>query len=66
MKGSSCCDGATFEKSTRIFVEKVLLNIGFDVISVSRVPYISEGDHLKRYYVLSDAIIVCKRKVDFL
>jgi hypothetical protein len=62
MKGACCRDGASFEKSLHALVDNVVQQAGFDVLSVSRVPYISEGDQMKPYYVLWDSIIVCKRR----
>jgi len=60
MVGARCRDGASFEVSLRALVERVLCKCGLEIVSVSRVPYISEGDQYKDYYVLWDAIIVCK------
>jgi len=61
--GDATCRGkATFEASLEALVQKVLVPCGFEVVSVSRVPYLSQGDQVQRYYVLSDSIIVCKLK----
>ena len=60
MEGARCRDGASFEASLSAMVTRVLEPAGLEVLSVSRVPYISQGDSMQRYYVLSDAIIVCR------
>jgi len=37
---------------------------GFDILKLSRVPYISEGDHKFGAYVLDDAVFVLRPKKD--
>ncbi|GBG27703.1 Cytochrome c oxidase assembly protein COX11, mitochondrial [Hondaea fermentalgiana] len=59
MEGARCRDKASFEESLEALALRVLQPEGFRIRSISRVPYISQGDSVQRYYVLSDAIIVC-------
>mmetsp|Transcript_7557 Transcript_7557/g.12190 ORF Transcript_7557/g.12190 Transcript_7557/m.12190 type:complete len:293 (-) Transcript_7557:59-937(-) len=60
MSGYCCRDRASFEKSLEGLIQSTLVPLGLQVLSVSRVPYISSGDQSRPYYVLSDAILVCK------
>mmetsp|Transcript_23870 Transcript_23870/g.42066 ORF Transcript_23870/g.42066 Transcript_23870/m.42066 type:complete len:304 (+) Transcript_23870:107-1018(+) len=61
MAGASCRDKASFETSLRGLVLNEISQMGLEIVSISRVPYISQGDNYKPYYVLWDSIIVCKR-----
>jgi SAM-dependent methyltransferase len=49
-----------FETSVGHFVADVLNPIGLNVVRVSRVPYLCRGDDVKPYYMLDDALFVCK------
>jgi len=60
MQQACCKDGASFERSLEALIGRILIPEGFMIKSISRVPYISQGDSHQRFYVLSDAIIVCK------
>jgi SAM-dependent methyltransferase len=61
MAGARCGDGATFEASLAALVERALTPAGFQVVSVSKVPYLCRGDMRRNYYLLADAIIVARR-----
>lgn len=50
-----CC---VWEESVRQVVREYIIPNGFAVRSVSRIPYISQGDCSKSYYVLDDAVFV--------
>jgi hypothetical protein len=60
MRGARCGDGASFEASLSALVERAIVPAGFELLSVSKVPYLCRGDMRRAYYVLTDAIIVCK------
>lgn len=51
---------ASFEEGICAFIELVLQPLNFAVCAVSRVPYYSLGTH-GEYYVLDDAILVCRQ-----
>ena len=42
-------------------VERALTPAGFEIVSVSKVPYLCRGDMRRNYYVLADAIIVARK-----
>jgi hypothetical protein len=44
-------------------VEKTLEPLGFEVETISRVPYLSRGDSQQVLYVLDDVLVMCKEKV---
>jgi SAM-dependent methyltransferase len=60
MRGARCGDGASFEASLSALVKRAIVPAGFELLSVSKVPYLCRGDMRRAYYVLTDAIIVCK------
>ena len=64
MAGARCADGASFEASLNALVERVLEPLGLVVERVSKVPYLCRGDMWKPYYVLSDAVLVCRVAAD--
>jgi len=64
MSGARCGDGATLEQSLTAFVTRVVLPLGLEVERVARVPYLCRGDVRQPFYVLSDAILVLKHRVD--
>jgi hypothetical protein len=53
----------SYEESLHHLIVNVLQPIGYDILSISRVPYISDGDTVQPFYVLDDAIIVMRKKV---
>jgi len=53
-----CCRPDAWEQSVIALVREVFTKVGFQVESVSRVPYLSQGDGVKSYYVLDDAVFV--------
>ena len=63
MKGGLCKAGDSFEDAVRIMVENVFEPLGFEVETWSKLPYISEGDAVKDFYVLEDALFVLKPSV---
>jgi len=48
----------TFEETANKFTEKVLAPMGYQVKSLSKVPYLSQGDYYKELYSLTDSIWV--------
>jgi hypothetical protein len=61
MAGARCGDGASFEDSLSAFLMRVVAPAGLVVERLARVPYLCRGDGKRRYYVLSDAILVLRR-----
>lgn len=59
-KYNICC--ASFEDSIQLLFEHVFSVIGYDILTVSRLPYISAGDNVKPFYVLQDAVFVLRKK----
>ncbi|KAL0484479.1 METTL9 [Acrasis kona] len=53
-----------WEMSVNLFAEKVLGKIGFKVLTVSKSPYVSEGDYEKDFYCITDAVFVVEVKKD--
>jgi hypothetical protein len=53
-------DEGSFEASLSRFVSSVLVPLKFEVLSVSRVPYLSQGDVNHSLYTLDDAILVLR------
>ena len=51
----------SFERSAAALAAEVLVPAGFEVCSVSRVPYLCEGDAARAVYTLDDAIFVLRR-----
>lgn len=62
MRGGECCLGATFEASLVALVHQVLQPMEYEVVRWTRVPYICEGNFKVQYSVLSDAVLVLKKK----
>eukprot|EP01127_Copromyxa_protea_P001956 TRINITY_DN11858_c0_g1_i1.p1 TRINITY_DN11858_c0_g1~~TRINITY_DN11858_c0_g1_i1.p1 ORF type:complete len:302 (+),score=68.19 TRINITY_DN11858_c0_g1_i1:2-907(+) len=52
----------TFEAHVNKFVSTVLTPQNLSVVSISRVPYISQGDSRHRLYTLDNAIFVLKKE----
>lgn len=52
---------SAWEYGVRDIYENVLKPSGFEIEKISRVPYVSEGDHLAGAYVLDDAVFVLRR-----
>jgi len=53
-----CCRPYAWEQSVIALVREVFTKVGLQVESVSRLPYLSQGDGVKSYYVLDDAVFV--------
>ncbi|KRY23760.1 Methyltransferase-like protein 9, partial [Trichinella patagoniensis] len=51
-------NGNTFEEQLECFVKKVLQPSGFNVVRFTRLPYLSEGDMMKSFYVLDCALLL--------
>lgn len=64
MKGGLCNEGASFETSVSLLAKNVLIPLGFEVESWTKLPYLCEGDGSKDYYVLDDAVFVLKIRED--
>lgn len=52
------CNEPTWEGAVSSFVERDLLPLGFSLVSVSRVPYLSFGDTERNLYELDDALVL--------
>jgi hypothetical protein len=52
---------SAWEYGVKDIYENVLKPSGFEIEKISRVPYVSEGDHLAGAYVLDDAVFVLRR-----
>ncbi len=60
-----CCCAAnrlSWEQSVRLLTERVFVPLGFSVESVSRLPYLSQGDTRASFYVLDDAVFVLSNR----
>ena len=49
MRGARCGDGASFEASLSALITRAVVPAGFDVLSVSKVPYLCGGDRRRAY-----------------
>ena len=52
----------TWEEAVGVLWERSLKGLGFDLVAVSRLPYLCEGDLNQDYYSLDDAIFVLRKK----
>lgn len=50
-----------WEPSVAALIERELRPLGLEIDSVSRVPYLCQGDSQRSLYVLDDALVVCRR-----
>ena len=64
MKGGTCKDNATFEESLAMLTKNVLTQVGFEIESWSKLPYLCEGNGEREYFALEDAVFVLKVKED--
>jgi SAM-dependent methyltransferase len=64
LRGGICQHGASFEEAVTHMIEDVLRPAGFRVCSVSRVPYLCQGDVNAAFYTLDDAVLVMQRDED--
>jgi len=55
------CAEAGWEDAVNSLVERELEPLGFNVLTVSRTPYLSFGDAESGLYELDDALLVCQR-----
>eukprot|EP00744_Colponema_vietnamica_P015095 GILI01021143.1.p1 GENE.GILI01021143.1~~GILI01021143.1.p1 ORF type:complete len:593 (-),score=49.75 GILI01021143.1:41-1819(-) len=62
MSGGRCVERAHFETSLATLVQNVLLPLGLEVVSWTRVPYLCEGSATNAYYRLDDAILLMRRR----
>jgi ubiquinone/menaquinone biosynthesis C-methylase UbiE len=63
MNGHRCSDAVSLEDSLSALLTRAIIPAGFDVISISKLPYLCRGDRVRPYYVLADAIIVCRPRL---
>lgn len=54
-------DRRSFEEAASTLVELALAPLGLELVSMSRVPYLSRGDRNRPVYVLDDCILVMRR-----
>lgn len=52
--------GRTFEEQAQSLINDIFIPNSFEVIKFSKVPYLCEGDHVKAYYRLTDALFLLK------
>ena len=50
----------SWEAGVEALWSELIAPLGFELVALSRVPYISEGDHLYDAYVLDDAVFVLR------
>jgi SAM-dependent methyltransferase len=55
------CAEPGWEAAVNALAERELEPLGFDVVTVSRTPYLSFGDSDSGLYELDDALIVCRK-----
>eukprot|EP01128_Nolandella_sp_AFSM9_P007478 TRINITY_DN4109_c0_g1_i1.p1 TRINITY_DN4109_c0_g1~~TRINITY_DN4109_c0_g1_i1.p1 ORF type:complete len:310 (-),score=16.07 TRINITY_DN4109_c0_g1_i1:47-976(-) len=53
-----------WEEGVSQFVNNIVRPTGFEIVSISRLPYLSQGDYYNDLYYLDDSIVVA-RKVPF-
>lgn len=58
-------DGAHFEEQLTAFVKFMETEVGFELISWTRAPYLCEGDFAQAYYWLDDSVYVFKPSANF-
>lgn len=52
-----------WERAAAQLVERVIDPAGFEVETISRVPYLCRGDSQQALYVLDDVLLMCKEKM---
>ncbi|XP_077594855.1 protein-L-histidine N-pros-methyltransferase isoform X2 [Stigmatopora nigra] len=52
--------GKTWEEQATVLSQQVFKKAGFEVETLTRLPYLCEGDLYKDYYVLTDVVFVLK------
>lgn len=62
MEGGLCVEGASFERSVALLNKQLFLPLDLEIEKWSKLPYISEGDQKKEFYVLEDAIFLLRKK----
>ena len=55
------CDDASWERAVEHLVERELMPLGLELLSLSRAPYLSFGDSQRGLYELDDAILVLEK-----
>lgn len=50
----------SWEEGIASLVQNLIQPIGFSVQSLSRVPYVSQGDADRDLYILDDAVLICR------
>lgn len=66
MQGGLCALGATFEASLGKLVTNVLDPVGLELVRWTQLPYLCEGNLRMEYALLTDAVLVLKRRPGFL
>jgi len=57
-KYCAVCSPIAWEENAVALAEEVFANLGYRVQSLSRLPYLSQGDSTVPYYSLDDAIFI--------
>ncbi|KAM8876395.1 protein-L-histidine N-pros-methyltransferase isoform 2-T2 [Synchiropus picturatus] len=52
--------GKTWEEQVTNLTNEVFVRAGFELVAVTRLPYLCEGDMYNDYYVLDDAVFVLR------
>jgi len=58
-----CC--TSYEESLQHLVMNIIEPCGYDVLTVSRLPYLSEGNLHHSHFVLEDVVMVCAPKPEW-
>ena len=56
LPGSTCKDWKGPEHAVSTFVSSILTPLGYNVEAWTKVPYLCQGDRLKKYYTLDDYV----------
>ena len=58
-----CC--VSFEESLQHLVTNIIEPCGYDVLTISRLPYLSEGNLYHTHFTLEDIVLVCAPKPEW-
>ena len=53
--------GNTWEEGVTTLWKNVIAPLGFQLVALTRLPYLSEGDQSKDYYMLDNAVLVLRK-----
>ncbi len=58
------CVADAWEEGARALVERVLLPVGLELVTIARAPYLSGGDTKRTFYLLDDVVVACRSPGD--